>query len=126
MPALVAGLHVLKRFKNKDVGGRDEPGHDGGEAAVMGQWAFYGPMFHVKHFSLVVILGLVPAIPIGRALCAEPDRRAKPAMTMEEVAWALEAPDVSRETFSRSRRFSLNAPPPTWPSIESRLGGSSG
>jgi hypothetical protein len=28
MPALVAGIHVLKASKNKDVGDRDKPGHD--------------------------------------------------------------------------------------------------
>jgi hypothetical protein len=28
MPALVAGIHVLRPFKIKDVDGRDEPGHD--------------------------------------------------------------------------------------------------
>jgi hypothetical protein len=30
MPALVAGIHVLKANKVKDVDGRDKPGHDGG------------------------------------------------------------------------------------------------
>jgi hypothetical protein len=29
MPALVAGIHVLKIVKFKDVDGRDKPGHDG-------------------------------------------------------------------------------------------------
>jgi hypothetical protein len=29
MPALVAGIHVLKNSTIKDVDGRDEPGHDG-------------------------------------------------------------------------------------------------
>jgi hypothetical protein len=29
MPALVAGIHVLKEFKIKGVDGRDKPGHDG-------------------------------------------------------------------------------------------------
>jgi len=28
MPALVAGIHVLNRSQNKDVDGRDKPGHD--------------------------------------------------------------------------------------------------
>ena len=28
MPALVAGIHVLKRSKTKDVDGRDKPDHD--------------------------------------------------------------------------------------------------
>ena len=27
--AYVAGIHVLKSSNNKDVDGRDEPGHDG-------------------------------------------------------------------------------------------------
>jgi hypothetical protein len=31
MPALVAGIHVLRPGNNKDVDGRDEPGHDGEE-----------------------------------------------------------------------------------------------
>src|SRR5271156_220993 len=31
MPALVARVHVLKPLNKKDVDGRDEPGHDGGE-----------------------------------------------------------------------------------------------
>jgi hypothetical protein len=30
MPALIAGIHVLKPSEYKDVGGRDKPGHDGG------------------------------------------------------------------------------------------------
>ena len=30
MPALVAGIHVLKPSENKDVDGRVKPGHDGG------------------------------------------------------------------------------------------------
>lgn len=29
MPALVAGIHVLKASIKKDVDGRDRPGHDG-------------------------------------------------------------------------------------------------
>ena len=28
MPALVAGIHVLNVWSNKDVDGRDKPGHD--------------------------------------------------------------------------------------------------
>jgi hypothetical protein len=28
MPALVAGIHVLRRHDHKDVDGRDKPGHD--------------------------------------------------------------------------------------------------
>jgi hypothetical protein len=28
MPALVAGIHVLKTCASKDVDGRDKPGHD--------------------------------------------------------------------------------------------------
>jgi hypothetical protein len=28
MPALVAGIHVLKTVHIQDVDGRDEPGHD--------------------------------------------------------------------------------------------------
>jgi hypothetical protein len=28
MPALVAGIHVLKASKNKDMGDRNKPGHD--------------------------------------------------------------------------------------------------
>ena len=28
MPALVAGIHVLNPSKNKNVEGRDKPGHD--------------------------------------------------------------------------------------------------
>jgi hypothetical protein len=32
MPALVAGIHALKSGNNKDVDGRDEPGHDGEES----------------------------------------------------------------------------------------------
>jgi hypothetical protein len=28
MPGLVPGIHVLKSSKQKDVDGRDEPGHD--------------------------------------------------------------------------------------------------
>jgi hypothetical protein len=28
MPALVAGIHVSVLSQNKDVDGRDEPGHD--------------------------------------------------------------------------------------------------
>jgi hypothetical protein len=31
MPALVAGIHVLKIMQIKDVDGRDKPGHDNGE-----------------------------------------------------------------------------------------------
>jgi hypothetical protein len=31
MPGLVPGIHVfLRSTKNKDVDGRDKPGHDGG------------------------------------------------------------------------------------------------
>jgi hypothetical protein len=29
MPALVAGIHVLTVLRQKDVDGRDKPGHDG-------------------------------------------------------------------------------------------------
>jgi hypothetical protein len=29
MPALVAGIHVLRRVQRKGVDGRDKPGHDG-------------------------------------------------------------------------------------------------
>jgi len=29
MPALVAGIHVLLNEHDKDVDGRDKPGHDG-------------------------------------------------------------------------------------------------
>jgi hypothetical protein len=28
MPALVAGIHILRMFSQKDVDGRVEPGHD--------------------------------------------------------------------------------------------------
>jgi hypothetical protein len=28
MPGLVPGIHVLGRFRKKDVDGRDKPGHD--------------------------------------------------------------------------------------------------
>jgi hypothetical protein len=28
MPGLVPGIHVLNRINNKDVDGRDKPGHD--------------------------------------------------------------------------------------------------
>src|SRR3982074_206878 len=28
MPALVAGIHVLRRLRKKNVDGRDKPGHD--------------------------------------------------------------------------------------------------
>jgi hypothetical protein len=28
MPAFIAGIHVLKPLNNKDVDGRDKPGHD--------------------------------------------------------------------------------------------------
>jgi hypothetical protein len=28
MPGLVPGIHVLASFKQKDVDGRDKPGHD--------------------------------------------------------------------------------------------------
>jgi hypothetical protein len=28
MPALVAGIHVLRREENENVDGRDTPGHD--------------------------------------------------------------------------------------------------
>jgi hypothetical protein len=28
MPALVAGIHVFRAFSEKDVDGRDKPGHD--------------------------------------------------------------------------------------------------
>jgi hypothetical protein len=30
MPALVAGIHVLRRFREKGVDGWDKPGHDSG------------------------------------------------------------------------------------------------
>ena len=30
MPGLVPGIHVLQRIREKDVDGRDEPGHDEG------------------------------------------------------------------------------------------------
>jgi hypothetical protein len=30
MPGLVPGIHDLRPSSNKDVDGRDEPGHDGG------------------------------------------------------------------------------------------------
>jgi hypothetical protein len=33
MPALVAGIHVFKP-KNKDVDGRDKPGHDKGRVEI--------------------------------------------------------------------------------------------
>jgi hypothetical protein len=29
MPALAAGIHVLNRFQNQDVDGRNKSGHDG-------------------------------------------------------------------------------------------------
>jgi hypothetical protein len=29
MPGLVPGIHVLDMYREKDVGGRDKPGHDG-------------------------------------------------------------------------------------------------
>ena len=29
MPALVAGIHVFLSLRQKDVDGRDKPGHDG-------------------------------------------------------------------------------------------------
>jgi hypothetical protein len=37
MPARVAGIHVLAPFGNKDVDGRDKPGHDerGGAATML-------------------------------------------------------------------------------------------
>jgi len=34
MPALVAGIHVLKRSETKDVDGRDKPGHDVVSASI--------------------------------------------------------------------------------------------
>jgi hypothetical protein len=35
MPALVAGVHVLKNSSSiKDVDGRDKPGHDDGKVAI--------------------------------------------------------------------------------------------
>jgi hypothetical protein len=33
MPGLVPGIHVWLLFGNKDVDGRDKPGHDEGEVA---------------------------------------------------------------------------------------------
>ena len=38
MPALVAGIHVLKLFNNKDVDGRDKPGHDDGWIKIRVRW----------------------------------------------------------------------------------------
>jgi hypothetical protein len=32
MPGLVPGIHDLPALRNKDVDGRDKPGHDGGRA----------------------------------------------------------------------------------------------
>ena len=40
MPALVAGIHVLNVFKNKDVDGRDEPGHDDGWVEIKVRWYY--------------------------------------------------------------------------------------
>jgi hypothetical protein len=34
MPALVAGIHVLRTFRNKDADGRDKPGHDISESSL--------------------------------------------------------------------------------------------
>jgi putative acetyltransferase len=39
MPALVAGIHVLKAFDIKDVDGRDKPGHD--DAGAIARTAFW-------------------------------------------------------------------------------------
>jgi len=35
MPALGAGIHVLKPSKTKDVDGRDKPGHDVESASIL-------------------------------------------------------------------------------------------
>jgi hypothetical protein len=34
MPALVAGIHASLSVRQKDVDGRDKPGHDGGMTGV--------------------------------------------------------------------------------------------
>ena len=34
MPGLVRGIHVFKRWRRKDVDGRDKPGHDGEEISA--------------------------------------------------------------------------------------------
>ena len=42
MPELVPGIHVFLASGNKDVDGRDKPGHDGGEGtegAGRAEWA---------------------------------------------------------------------------------------
>ena len=38
MPALVAGIHVLRPCNSKDVDGRDKPGHDEGFGPAMTNW----------------------------------------------------------------------------------------
>jgi hypothetical protein len=38
MPAPVAGIHVLRLFNNKDVDGRDKPGHDDGKVEIEDGW----------------------------------------------------------------------------------------
>jgi hypothetical protein len=38
MPALVAGTHVLKAAQDKNVDGRDEPGHDEGAVVINRRW----------------------------------------------------------------------------------------
>jgi hypothetical protein len=39
MPGLVPGIHVFNFSKEKDVDGRDEPGHDGAGRAIVTGWA---------------------------------------------------------------------------------------
>jgi hypothetical protein len=38
MPALVAGIHVLNNASQKNVDGRDKPGHDEWMVSAMNYW----------------------------------------------------------------------------------------
>jgi len=58
MPGLVPGIHVLAiDQQNKDVDGRDEPGHDGGEVhAAIPHFSITTPasLITLAHFSISV------------------------------------------------------------------------
>jgi hypothetical protein len=65
MPALVAGIHALRRLSEQDVDGRDKPGHDSernGAAERNGYWiAVQATMTRTRNPSYTTALvGQIP------------------------------------------------------------------
>jgi len=75
MPALVAGIHVLRYRSDQDVDGRDKPGHDKAESAGSIGARASGMPTKVRNTTASK---LGPPLPMPKEPCESPPRLASP------------------------------------------------